>query len=377
MKMAELKNQHFVPRVHLKNFSDDPGVDKRMINMINVSRDKAIEGASISGQCSKSYFYGPDLRMEKAIGTLEGQYAEIIRQIESGETATGTVRLLLPWVHFQHVRTDSARKRLKTFHDQMRDAIDDANLHWDVTDEELIHDAISLFFRSTDRLADLKVLIIKNGSRRDFVTSDAPAVMFSKWLHQTKSIDCYGLYSSGLCLYTPLSPRSAFLAYDSNVYNVDGIQNNVLRITSVENIDNLNYLLMRADAQNIYFKNWTDREHLLVQIGRQKPFRTSGIRTQVLVPMEGEANTFRELKPGENAKDFSKNFIATENVFPKPEQWFGFLKNKVRPRTWHNGTAVGYVRQKSWLRSQPEEIEPLLSEERPRGLPGLPGNPFS
>ena len=61
--MAEKKRQHYVPRFHLKLFSED-GVS---INLFNIKTGKIIEKAAIKGQCQEDYFYGKDLKVETGL----------------------------------------------------------------------------------------------------------------------------------------------------------------------------------------------------------------------------------------------------------------------------------------------------------------------
>ncbi|AXW32869.1 hypothetical protein CJO88_05685 [Ralstonia solanacearum] len=55
-KVATNKNQHFVPRCYLRQFTIDRG--NKAINLYNVERDRFIEGAPVKNQCSGDYFYG-------------------------------------------------------------------------------------------------------------------------------------------------------------------------------------------------------------------------------------------------------------------------------------------------------------------------------
>ena len=52
--MADNKNQHYVPRVHLKPFTlDGEGL---AINLLNIDRMKPISNAPVKNQCSGDYF---------------------------------------------------------------------------------------------------------------------------------------------------------------------------------------------------------------------------------------------------------------------------------------------------------------------------------
>lgn len=54
--MAFNKNQHFVPKVHLRPFSLDG--ENLSISLINLRQMKPIPNAPVKNQCSSDYFYG-------------------------------------------------------------------------------------------------------------------------------------------------------------------------------------------------------------------------------------------------------------------------------------------------------------------------------
>jgi hypothetical protein len=109
--MASNKNQHFVPRCYLAPFTHDAA--GKAINLLNIDRRKAVQGAPVKGQCSGNYFYGEDLVLERAMQQFEGQYAGRLRAI-----LTPKYRLLPEdesmlrrfWL-LQYMRTEAASLR--------------------------------------------------------------------------------------------------------------------------------------------------------------------------------------------------------------------------------------------------------------------------
>ena len=372
--MAELKNQHYVPKVHLRAFSDDPSPKPRMINLINVHAEKAIKGAALSSQCSKNYFYGKDLEREKALSELEGLYADLTRRVRAGDATSGVLQALLPWVYLQHLRTDAARRRFKFFHDQLNDAVGAKEWQVSLSHDDLVTTAMDSFFESRHYVADLRPALIENQSSHSFVTSDAPAIVFNKWMSQRRGLDTFGITTSGVCLYMPLTPQHAFLAYDANVYDVSQNGQRVA-LKSEKEVSLINSLLMRADAINLYFRDWDTREQLIEQVVKEKPFRTPPSRTTIMVPIDGSLNRFRPLRIDEDEKDFAKTLLHTESIFPRPSEWFGFLRNKHRPTIYDEGTGAGPVRKREWLSSDAQRHRPPAKIQK-SVLPGLPGNPF-
>lgn len=109
--MATNKNQHFVPRCYLKAFTRDEG--NATIKLFNLDRQRFIPTAPVKNQCSGSYFYGEDPRLENAIQACENQYASLLRSIrESGYRLDDDDKWFLRFFWLvQHLRTEAASKR--------------------------------------------------------------------------------------------------------------------------------------------------------------------------------------------------------------------------------------------------------------------------
>lgn len=66
--MPSKKNQHFVPRFYLKNFSNDK--KKNFIGLFNIDSEVHIENAKLKTQASRDYFYGKDGKVEDLFGII-------------------------------------------------------------------------------------------------------------------------------------------------------------------------------------------------------------------------------------------------------------------------------------------------------------------
>ena len=77
--MATNKNQHFIPRCHLRPFTlQSEGV---AISLINLDRKQFIPNAPVKNQCSKDYFYGTDENLENAIQLVESEYGRALNDL--------------------------------------------------------------------------------------------------------------------------------------------------------------------------------------------------------------------------------------------------------------------------------------------------------
>ncbi|MBY5616072.1 DUF4238 domain-containing protein [Rhizobium leguminosarum] len=353
--MPALKNQHFVPKVHLRAFAPDDG--KKMVNMLHAASMRAIKGASLSGQCAKHYFYGKDLVLEKQIGEIEGQYAELVRELEGGHRNGPLLETVKTLAFFQHFRTDAVRTRFLITQRQLFEAtgeiVDEGKLPF--SDEDLIQTALAMFFTSIKYIGDLKTCVLLNHSRQDFVTSDDPAVLFNKFILQKTGAANFGLMNSGICLYMPITPRMAVLCYDENVYRIAQNEKSEVIVRKRPDVIALNSLVMLNNANCVYFRNWDERDDLLAHLRDALPLRSPGTRTHRLVPVDGKEGAFRPLKAGEEYNGAVEMFHS-EAVYPRPIHWMSFLDRRLRPVTYFENTAAGYVRKEAWLRSGPDGL---------------------
>lgn len=106
--MADNKNQHFVPRVHLRPFTVNG--EGLAINLFNLDRMKAIPNAPVRNQCSGDYFYGQNKLLENAINFIEASYGPIVRHLSSdGGAVRSAVKVVLKrFIYLQYLRTEAA-----------------------------------------------------------------------------------------------------------------------------------------------------------------------------------------------------------------------------------------------------------------------------
>jgi hypothetical protein len=109
--MATNKNQHFVPRVHLRPFTVSEG--GAAINVFNLDRKRLIPNAPVKNQCSRDYFYGRDERLDAAIRTVEGEYGSVLNDLRKPSRPLESrhkIILLRFWL-LQYMRTEAASRR--------------------------------------------------------------------------------------------------------------------------------------------------------------------------------------------------------------------------------------------------------------------------
>ena len=78
--MPANKSQHFVPRFHLRHFSNDskPLNKRRFVSLCLLKTSEVCRNASIACQCQRDYLYGADGIKEDALKKLETHWATFI-----------------------------------------------------------------------------------------------------------------------------------------------------------------------------------------------------------------------------------------------------------------------------------------------------------
>lgn len=257
--MATNKNQHFVPRCHLRPFTRDG--EGKVINLFNLDRDRAIQAAPVKGQCSGDYFYGEDLQLERRLQDFEGEYATLLKAIRQDEyrlTPADRTTLGRFWL-LQHLRTESASRRIVEMTDELDDDVGGLPDGYRIDLKEAVQNAMSVFFHQPDMLADLSLCLLRNGTAVPFITCDNPAVMTNRWhlTDQRAHGVTPGLQNSGMIGLLPLTPQILCLMYDGALHTLPNDGGWVA--ASQEDVEACNEHQVLNCSANLYFQDWTTR----------------------------------------------------------------------------------------------------------------------
>jgi hypothetical protein len=257
--MADNKNQHFVPRAHLKPFSVDG--EGAAIHLFNLVRQKAISNAPVKNQCSKDYFYGQDKNLKAAIQFVEGSYAECVSSLIASNSGVSEFHcmILKRFAYLQYLRTEAAARRISQFTFAMTEGsgIEQPSF------KEAVAQAVMVAMRQyadTMRIVDdLKVRIIRNHTCRPFITSDDPAVLANRW-HQRDfraRHQSFGIASAGIVFFLPLTPTLLAIIFDGSVYSTRH-SGGWIDVNCAEDIEACNHQQILNCAANLYFGKESD-----------------------------------------------------------------------------------------------------------------------
>ncbi|MEP9400571.1 DUF4238 domain-containing protein [Sphingomonas sp. VNH70] len=347
--MADNKNQHFVPRTHLKPFTlNGEGL---AINLLNMKGIKAIPNAPAKNQCSKDYFYGQEPKLERAIQFVEGHYGKAVRHlVDGGPVQPGVDIVLRRYVYHQFLRTEAAAQAsaammlamtdlpgsdfpVPTFGEAVKIATEQAMLH---------------YAKAMGIVDDLKMCIVRNATDLPFVTSDNPAVLTNRLHYQrpTPGKRAFGVETAGALFFLPLTPSLFALFYDGAVYSVThkGHFVDVQRFSDVAALNEHQYLNC---AGNIYFGAWEGRNQVAVAAADAAPRRpaTPHTRTHAALDRSDEWGERFTVEPVSDIRDGRKRLVHIVTNKPTPSSWPSFLRFRPDASGWSNGTGAGLTRR--------------------------------
>ncbi|WP_340316962.1 DUF4238 domain-containing protein [Rhizorhabdus argentea] len=343
--MASNKNQHFVPRCYLRGFTRDRAV----IHLFNLDRRRAISAAPLKGQCSRDYFYGDDLRLERVLQCIEVGYTPMLADIaRPGYQLTLEHRSqLLDFWCVQYMRTEAASKRAVQAADELNGDMGMTGDEWRLNIRQAVEMSMGLVPALRDIISDLKPCLIRNLTGLPFITSDDPAVAANRWHQQdvrTRNMAA-GLGSAGALLFLPLTPELLCLFYDGAIYSIE--QTAGWATASIADVAAFNeHQYLRAFA-NVYFRDWDAHAAMSPAYDRlaaRRPPVRFRFNHAVFDRMEGDARIFRAVDAAE-ARLHESSMIHQEAIDPVPTGWPRLIRFRPDGHAWFNGSGVGYSRR--------------------------------
>lgn len=347
--MASNKNQHYVPQCYLRQFSTtDSG---SAINLFNIDSGKFIQGAPIKNQCSKNYFYGDDLALEKAFQPIEGQYSSVIKQIKSvGYKLSDDHREFLKffWL-LQYVRTEAASRRDIELMEGINEAICDEAYTYKLKMKEAVQASIRRSSQYIDALSDLKVCLLYNKTALGFITSDDPAVHTNRWYLQderTKGMS-YGLYSAGSLLLLPVTDKILMLGYDGHVYNIPH-KHGWINVTNPADVKAINEHQMLKCRANLFVRT-PEQADLIADsfsaVKVHKPKSSYKINYAIFDGFELNGDSRFSSASKEEFQQHEKSLMHCQKVNIIPSIWPSLIAWRLNGFAYSNKSSAGFIRQ--------------------------------
>jgi hypothetical protein len=261
--ITEKKNQHYIPKFYLRNFSFHG--NKKQLGVYNLFNKKYIQRSKLKTQGSKNFFYGHDGIIEDRLADIEGELASIIKNVVDNSTVPnkGTKGHidLLAFVSLTDLRNPVRIDGMKNMFKEMERQILELDPNADVSKliPQLEHeDHIQLSLANTAEIIqntlDLDYKLLINQTTNPFITSDFPVVKYNQFLELKKwpqSKSGYGLV--GLQIFIPLNHEIAIVFFDSAIYKVSNKKKKSLLLTQKDDVDKLNILQFINCFSTIFF----------------------------------------------------------------------------------------------------------------------------
>ncbi|MCD2323047.1 DUF4238 domain-containing protein [Sphingomonas sp. IC-56] len=370
--MPDNKNQHYVPRCHLKPFTRNG--EGLAINLLNHGSGRVVLGAPVKNQCSRSYFYGEDLVLEKLLQGEEGKYAAIVRDVIAGAAIDEAQRRLLrDFAYLQVSRTAAAMERRRAalvdmdrvshqgFEDIRKDEADTSH-------RRVMLSVMKTWAETARHIHDLDVLLVRNETARDFFTSDDPAALTNRVYLQRMKDHSFGLISVGTQVVMPITPRVAMMSFDPKAYAPKGASKGWIVADRMVDIDAINEFQLLNSVANLYFSDPDDADRLRLAFEEAEPRRPADrFRHWVGIQIEDEGiyERYRRATP-EELQTRATRITSHSPVYPVPSRWFSKLPFRLPLSGATNGSGVGFVRSAHMKSGAGFRIEPIPT----RPLPG-------
>jgi Protein of unknown function (DUF4238) len=347
--MATNKNQHYVPKVHLKPFTLEG--EGRAINLFNLDKLSSVENAPVKNQCSGNYFYGENAKLERAINTVESAYGKVVRHLADGGAIDEMVNVVLRrFIYLQYVRTEAAARKAN----EMISIITDRSRAYEPTSsvreavKNAVQQAMLEYADSMKIVDDLTLCIIRNRTDIPFVTSDDPAVLTNRLHFQrgTTGKRSFGISTAGVLFILPLTPFLCAILHDGDVYSVNQYTScvDIVSTADAEALNQHQYLNCMA---NIYFGGWDDRLRVLAAAKSallDRPESKQSV-TYAVLDKTTECGKRYAIRSESEIGDGEKVLVHVTANHPKPNSWPSFLLFRPDAEAWSNDTGAGLTRR--------------------------------
>jgi Protein of unknown function (DUF4238) len=349
-RMADNKNQHFVPKAHLKPFSVRG--EGRAIHLFNLDRAQIFRDAPVKNQCAHDYFYGQDARLERAIQSVEEGYARCVSSLHEPRALIDDlhVTMLRRFAYLQHLRTEAAAKRSAEFTFALTD-VRGADIERPTFKEAVrsgVIIAMGHYAETMDIVDDLKVRIVRNATSDPFITSDDPAALANRWHQQDERAlhQSFGIVSAGTVLFLPLSPTMLAVLYDGDVYTAENSRG-WIDVYNPKDIAACNYQQVLNCAANLYFGGVDATDYvrsMASAVAHLRPPKRLEVFTAV--PDGGtDTHTRYRVTQDPDLLEHEGVLVHVRSISPAPPKWPSFLKFRSGRSVFTNDTGAGFRRR--------------------------------
>lgn len=272
MNNTDKKNQHYIPKFYLRNFSYQG--NNKQIGVFNAKSIFFFQTAKIKTQGSKNFYYGTDGVVEDKLSEIEGVLAEVLKNIidthELPRKEDISYIYLLAFIGITHLRNpisiNSVNKRMVIMKEKLLELhpeTDVDKLLPTIEHEEAVEISLSQINHIIRHIVDLDCKLLINKTEIPFITSDFPIIKYNQFLELRKwphGRTGYGI--RGLQIFVPINNHLTLLFYDSTIYKIGNKKGGYLEIKREKDIDQLNLLQLINCYNNVFFSEKIDKQYM-------------------------------------------------------------------------------------------------------------------
>lgn len=313
------KNQHYIPKFYLRNFSFE--TNQKQIGVFNITNQIFIRRAKLKTQGSKNFFYGEDGKIEDYLSIIEGGLAAIIKKIIQSEN----LPLKLSSEHFELMtfltltdfRNPVRIQSMAGMFDNMKKRLNELDPNFDTgkvfpeyTHEETVKQSLSFTHEIIETIADLDYKLLINNTKTPFITSDFPIIKYNQFLEQRKWPNSKSGYSvTGLQIFVPITPKHVILFFDSGIYKVGFKKRQTLDLYNPKDIDEINLLNFINCFNTIFFNHEVNEQYIRALFTRSQKFNRANMSKAELSYLIENDDDYIQMKNNSN-----KNLMIMNNT---------------------------------------------------------------
>lgn len=302
------KNQHYIPKFYLRNFSYQG--NEKQIGIFNLKSEFYYKTAKLKTQGSKNFFYGYDGEIEDGLSEIEGILATSTRKIIE------TMRLpnknskdhidLLVFVALTHLRNPVAINSFKGSMEGVKKRLlelapntDTEKFVPEMGHDEIIQMSLGNLKTILPIISDLDYKLLVNKTSIPFISSDFPIVKYNQFLEIKKWTGVKTGYGAlGLQIIIPLNPKLCIIFYDSGIYKVGFKKRRQIDIINKIDIDQINLLQFVNCFETIFFNEDVSEHYIRQLFSTSKKYKRANQTTSKLGTILKDKDDEKQIEMG-------------------------------------------------------------------------------
>lgn len=248
--MQVTKNQHYVPRFYMKNFSEivfpNSKKEKSFISFYQFDGDIKRESVPTTSICSEDFFYGEDGVTENELSKKESVWSYALNKVAQDKPLLcEDIESIREFTMYQMIRTKAilshtqnmAEVFMTDYLDKCTEIMPKETVRQMVKEKvkEKISPNIDLAIELLPEIGDLEIAIVNNLTEVEFITSDVPVVITNP-----VTFNHIGIATVGAVLFFPVTPYRLIVMYDEKVYG--NVSSEIKETNMIDKINKYQYL---------------------------------------------------------------------------------------------------------------------------------------